>query len=189
MSDLASVLPANATGLELALEQTVRDAVSLPISIGTLWNPDTCPEEYLLWLAWALSVDFWDARWSVETKREVLRDTVKLHRIKGTLASVKQALAAAGYGDARVVEHYANELYDDSRTYDGSFNYAIADHWAEYRVFLSRPISFEQADQVREILKTVAPVRCHLKALSFEEVLNLYDNTITYDGTFPYGVA
>lgn len=189
MSDLQSVLPNNATKLEKALEQTLRSAVSLPVTFGTFWNPDTCPEEHLIWLAWALSVDFWDAKWSVEAKRAVLRDAVRLHRLKGTLGAVKRALASAGYGDARVEERFAHERYDGEHVYDGAIDYETADHWAEYRVFLSGPISFAQAAQVRDILSTIAPARCHLKELNFEEALNLYDGKITYDGTFPYGVA
>jgi len=189
MSDLVSVLPNNATALEKSLEQVARTGSAIPSVLGALWNPDTCPSQYLAYLAWALSVDFWDARWSDETKRNVLRDAVRLHRLKGTLGSVKRALQSAGYGDATVHERFSNERYDGSQTYDCSINYEPQDHWAEYRVFLARPISFEQATQVREILSSVAPARCHLKELSFEQALNIYDGTITYDGTFPYGVA
>lgn len=189
MSDLTSVLPANATELEKALELVARHGANIPSVIGQLWNPDTCPPEYLVWLAWALSVDFWDAKWSDETKRNVLRDSVQLHKVKGTLGSVKRALKSAGYGDARVVERYAHNLYDGQHLHDGSIDYQSADHWAEYRVFLTRPITIEQAAQVREILSTVAPARCHLKALDYRTAANLYDGSIFYDGTYTQGIS
>ncbi|WP_039017338.1 phage tail protein I [Halocynthiibacter namhaensis] len=187
MSD--SILPPNATRVELACERGI--AVSRPdlTPVAALMNPDTCPVHLLPWLAWALSVDFWDSGWSEETKRASIRESVSIHRVKGTLQSVRRALKAAGYGDATVVERYGYETYDGAYKYDGSITYSEPDHWAEYRVYLTRPITIEQAAQVRAILRLVAPARCHLKGLFFTEALNSYNGRITYDGSYTYGVA
>lgn len=163
--------------------------IGIETPITTLWNADTCPVAFLPWLAWALSVEIWDSGWSEDAKRGVIRESIAVHRQKGTVASVKRALAAAGYGDAVVIERYGWELHDGKHIYDGSREYNEPDHWAEYRVKLVRPISLKQAAQVREILATVAPVHCHLKALEYDEALHLYDAEITNDATFAYGVA
>ncbi|KPU83532.1 tail protein [Marinosulfonomonas sp. PRT-SC04] len=189
MLDIASLLPPNSTPAERALEQSTARIGAVPVPIATLWNPDTCPAAILPWLAWALSVDHWDSGWSEDAKRQSLRKSISIHRVKGTVASVKLALAAAGYGDATVVERFGWETHNGAYNYDGSITYSEPDHWAEYRIYLTRPITIEQADQVRKILATIVPARCHLKGLFFTEALNTYNNRIRYDGAFTHGVA
>jgi hypothetical protein len=56
-------------------------------------------------------------------------------------------------------------------------------------VTLTRPISNAQADRVRSILASVAPLRSRLKLLSYQAVANLYDAGIRHDGTFNHGAA
>ncbi|MBY6056754.1 phage tail protein I [Leisingera daeponensis] len=187
MSD--SLLPHNATEEERALEAVLREAFDLPVILRDIWNPDSCPAELLPWLAGAFSVDDWHPGWSDDAKRSAIREAFPVHKRKGTVGSVKQAVAAAGYGDAVVVERHGWGSFDGEFLFDGSRTYDEPDHWAEYRVYLTRPITVEQAAQVREILKNTAPARCHLKGLFYEQALNLYDAQITYDGQFTHGVA
>lgn len=97
MFDAPTLLPPNATKTERDLEQVIARMVQVPVPINTLWNVDACPEAMLPYLAWALSVDVWDASWPVEIKRNVLRDAVPMHRLKGTRASVERALGALGF--------------------------------------------------------------------------------------------
>jgi phage tail P2-like protein len=186
MSDL---LPSNATNSERALSLSVARLGDVPVAIGSVWSPDTCPDEMLPWLAWAMSVDDWDSGWSVETKRSVIRESIAVHRRKGTRASIQLALHSAGYGDSRVEERFGWDHYDGEFDHSGVLSYAPPDHWAEYRVYLTRPISKSQADKVREILVSVAPARSHLKGLFFTEAPNLYNQRIVHDGAFSYGVA
>ena len=187
MSD--SILPPNATQAELACERGIAATRPDLTPVAALMNPDTCPKHLLPWLAWSLSVDFWDGGWSEDTKRASIREAVGIHRVKGTLQSVRRALKAAGYGDATVVERYGHETHNATYSYDGAILYSQPDHWAEYRVYLASPITIEQAAQVRAILKLVAPARSHLKGLFFTQALNIYNNHITHDGAFTYGVA
>lgn len=189
MSDIATLLPPNATTTERALEQSTARIGVVPVAIATLWNPDTCPADLLPWLAWALSVDNWDSNWAEEDKRASIRDNIAIHRVKGTIGSIKRALLAAGYDGVEVIERFGWEIYNGAHNYDGSFTYSEPDHWAEYRIRLTRPITIEQAQQVRNILANVAPARCHLKALEYPEALHLFDNSILFDGAYAYGVA
>jgi len=189
MSDLATILPPNSGPVEYDLEQFSGRVADLAKPVSELWDVENCPVSLLPWLAWALSVDNWDSGWSETTKRATLREAVRLHRSKGTVGAVKRALAAAGYGLAEVVENFGWEKYDGAHLYDGSFQYSQPDHWAEYRVNLARPITVEQAAQVRDILSSVAPARCHLKSLDFTEALNIHAGRIRYDGQYTYGVA
>ncbi|MEX0304348.1 MAG: phage tail protein I [Leisingera sp.] len=187
MSD--SLLPHNATEEERALEAVLRGAFTLPVPLREIWDPDSCPTALLPWLAGAFSVDDWDPGWSDEAKRNAVRQAFPVHQKKGTVGAVKQAVAAAGYGTAVIVERYGWGNHDGDAVHDGGLFYDEPDHWAEYRVYLSRPITVEQAAQVREILKNTAPARCHLKGLFYDEALNLYDARITHDGLFTHGVA
>lgn len=190
MSDPASLLPPNATPQERALDLAPAAHLgAIPRPISRLWNPQTCPAALLPWLAWALSVDDWDADWPEQIRRDVIADSIGLHRVKGTLASVRRALAAAGYGAAEVVERYGWDFYDGTARHDGAITYVAPDHWAEYRIRLTRPITLEQAAQVRRILATVAPARCRLKALDYTRALNLYNARIRHDGRYSHGVA
>lgn len=74
--------------------------------LRTLWNPDTCPPELLAWLAWAFSVDEWNTGWTDAQKREFIRRSLEVHRYKGTIGAVRDALGALFF-DARVQEWFA----------------------------------------------------------------------------------
>ncbi len=184
------LLPQNASAYEQALED-VRSGVSdLPVDIRTLWDPDTCPEAFLPWFAWTLSVDFWDEGWPVHYKREIIKTAYDIHKIKGTVDSLRRILQAVGYGDATILEGLDAEFYDGAINYNGDYFYGQADiHWAMYRVYLDRPISIKQAEQVRKLLKITAPARCKLESLDYTQALNLYDGAINYDGAYTHGVA
>ena len=89
-----SLLPPNASPFERAIESVISRDV--PVPIRDVHNPDTCPESLLPWLAWGLSVDDWDANWPVEVKRQVIRESIRTHKIKGTRRSVENAVTALG---------------------------------------------------------------------------------------------
>ncbi|PTE15915.1 phage tail protein I [Pseudogemmobacter blasticus] len=186
---MTSILPPNSTATERAFETALKAVCDLPVPIADLWSPERCPAQYLPWLAWALSVDTWDTAWSEERKRAVIAESVWVHRHKGTVGAIRRALIAAGYGDAQLFEKFGVRRYDETLLHDGEVTHEVADHWAEYRVVLQRPITITQAQKVRGILAGVAPLRCHLKALDFSEVPFLYDGAILNDGTYSHGVA
>lgn len=81
-------------------ETALADAVAAQFPVAhpnrTLWNPATCPLELLPFLAWTLSVDEWDHRWPEATRRAVVAASVAMHRRKGTVGAVRQALEHVG---------------------------------------------------------------------------------------------
>lgn len=93
-----TLLPPNATKLELALEQTMAKTTDLPVIVDTLWRDDECPVELLGYLAWAMSVDDWDDNWTEAVKRKVIASSIYVHRNKGTKAGVQAALEALDLG-------------------------------------------------------------------------------------------
>ncbi len=184
-----SLLPPSRTSTEEAVDLATARIGAVPVPIEDLWRPETCPAALLPWLAWALSVDDWRSDWTEERKRTVIAASVGVHRIKGTLASVKAALVASGWGDAVIVERFGVRRYDGTTPRDGTVTRGEGDHWAEYRVTLMRPITIQQAALVRALLARVAPARCHLKALDYTQAEHLYNATVPRDGTFSRGVS
>ena len=185
----AALLPPNMTALERAAADAIGARFDAPVPIRDLWSPERCPAPLLPWLAWALSVDVWDAAWPEVTKRRAIADSLAIHRIKGSRASVERAVAAMDLGAVEIVEGNSANRYDGATLYDGSQTYGAASHWAEYRVFVAQPVSNAQAGQIRASLAATAPARSHLAALNFTEAPLLYDGAGTYDGNFNYGVA
>jgi phage tail P2-like protein len=182
-----TILPPNATATELAVEATSARIGDVPVPNATLWDADTCPAAFLPWLANALSVDDWDPDWTDETKRQVIRASVAVHQRKGTIGSIRSALASAGYGDITVIERFGWHDYDGTYLHDGTITHAPRDHWAEYRLIMARPLSPAQALRVQTILTSVAPARCHLASITFTEVDFLYNAAILHDGAQTHG--
>jgi phage tail P2-like protein len=186
---VTSVLPPNSTSTERALEAATRRVADLPVPVDLLWRPEDCPAPVLPWLAWALSVDDWQADWAEDRKRAAIAASVEIHRRKGTVWAIRRVLQVAGLGDATLIERDSDKLHDGTLTHDGTATYGLPDHWAEYKVILTRPITNAQGDRARAVLDAVAPVRCHLKALDYVEVQNLYDAAILYDDSYSHGAT
>ena len=189
-----SLLPPNATPLEKAVEQSTKrlagpDMTEAAEAIGDLWQADRVPRDLLPWLAWTLSVDEWDDAWSDNQKRDTIRESIAVHKQKGTVASVRRVLRAAGYGECDIVEGLDAQHYDGAIKYDGTYYHGQNDeHWAMYRVYVKWPVSAAQASVIRQLLDLTAPARCRLEGLHYG-IPHPYDGTIKYDGTFTHGVA
>ena len=91
-----NLLPPNQTALEAGLSEVQARLNELPVTVRQLWDAERCPEACLPWLAWALSVDAWDTYWPVHVKRQVVLASANVHRHKGTVAALKQALGSFG---------------------------------------------------------------------------------------------
>lgn len=186
---VASILPATATDFERSVDLASARIQTFPDLIRPIWDAETCPPELLPWLAWAFSVDDWSSSWSDETKREVIRQSVSIHRRKGTVGAIKDAIRAAGLGNAVLRERGGAVYLDGARDLDGSWTLSPGWEWAEYGVTMDRPITNAQAEIVRQIIASVAPLRCHLKELNFTEAAKLLDGTWRLNGEYNLGVA
>lgn len=185
----ATLLPPNATALERAVEMTAAPLGEIPVPIATLWDPYACPAAMLPWLAWADSVDNWDSAWSERTKREVIAASYDVHRHKGSLWSIKEAIRAAGFETPTVIERLGRRTYDGATAHDGMAFYGWEQAWALYRVILNRPIRNDQVGTVRAILESTAPARAELLSLDYQTVANLYDGRSSHDGAYNHGSA
>lgn len=87
-----SLLPPNVSALETELEETAARLSDVPVPLRALWDPQTCPAELLPWLAWGVSIDFWDGNWTVAEKRAAIAGAIEDQRRKGTRASLREVL-------------------------------------------------------------------------------------------------
>ena len=88
-----SLLPPNAFPLERALEAGTARLADIDAPIAPLWDPATIPLKDLPFLAWAFSVDSWNPNWTEAVKRQAVAESIALHRVKGTRATVDMILA------------------------------------------------------------------------------------------------
>lgn len=182
---MSSLLPSNASTLELALEAVMKSDMDSPIR--DLWNPFKCPVELLWVLAITFQVDEWDDVWSEATKRIMLVEAYRVHCIKGTPESIRRILRNAGYDEIEIKEGLGNLTYDGAGEYNGHNYYGWDDAWPMYRIYLKRAISLAQAKQVKRIINATAPLHCILMGVHFINAKFLYDGNITYDGSYSFG--
>ena len=101
---MTSLLPPNSTDLERKLAEAGKDAFDLP-SIRIIKDIDQVPSQFLPFIAWQKSVDYWDENWQEELKRKVIKESRALHRLKGTPAAIKRALEPFGY-EVKLIEWF-----------------------------------------------------------------------------------
>ena len=92
-----------------AIAMSVDDAVRKVYEASkllTTWDKlEELPEPVLDRLAYELDVEWYDYGASIETKRQLLRDSDYVHAHKGTVAAVERVIAAY-FGDQRVLEWF-----------------------------------------------------------------------------------
>ncbi|RAI01099.1 phage tail protein I [Acuticoccus sediminis] len=91
-----NMLPINQTELEGALAETGAPLSAIPVPLHLARDPARIPEHLLPYLAWEMSIDIWDDDWSIERKRWVVANAIRLHRLKGTLKGIKAHVALVG---------------------------------------------------------------------------------------------
>lgn len=91
---VSDLLPSNATAQERALAELSLRIDALPAPLRDIWDEDICPANRLPWLASAFSVDEWNSGWSEGQQRAFIKSSVTVHRRKGTIGAVRDALAA-----------------------------------------------------------------------------------------------
>lgn len=111
-----SLLPANASVLERALEAVDAAVERMPMQHGLLKNPPSCPERFLPWLAWELSLDTWDSDWSTHIKRQRIASAIPIQRHKGTARSVQAVIESFG-GSVVIQEWWQQEPRGNPHTF------------------------------------------------------------------------
>lgn len=97
------LLPPNRTSFETAADLTGARIDDLPVDLPKLVRPSEIPLPHLPWLAWALSVDLWDATWPEDKRRALTAHALPMHARKGTAASIAEHIRIIGAEPRRFI--------------------------------------------------------------------------------------
>lgn len=151
MSNVATLLPPNATRLERAVEQVNAGLGTVPMAHQHLWNPWLCLPKFLPYLAWSVSVDTWSSGWPEHIKRAQIASAFTIQRHKGTAQSIADVVASFG-GQVAIVEWWQTEPKGKPHTF-------------ELQLTLSGqngiPVTAEYVNQVIAAVNRAKPVRSH----------------------------
>ena len=92
-----SLLPKSVSVLERRLAEVCSDMADLSVPLRDLWNPSSCPVNFLPYLAWAFSVDRWDESWEESVKRKIVEDAFYIHQHKGTTRAIRRVVEPFGF--------------------------------------------------------------------------------------------
>ena len=92
-----NLLPPNTTHLEKKITEVSATAFNLNGDLSSLIRIDDAPSDYLSILAWQFSVDRWQDDWPDEIKRAQIKNSIKVHRHKGTNYALRQIVESFGY--------------------------------------------------------------------------------------------
>lgn len=93
---MSSLLPPNATRTEVAAAETTSRLSMVPVPFAAALDPMRAPEDMLPWLAWWFSVDTWGSDWPIYVRRRTVQQSLKIHRRKGTVGALLDAIDAIG---------------------------------------------------------------------------------------------
>ena len=100
-------------------------------------------------------------------KRALIKKGIELHRYKGTVWSIKEALKTVGFPDATITEHVT--------------------HWAGFTIQLNAGnaiVSLQQLENATEMVNSYKNVRSHLMGFEFKNVFSddLFLSEDSFDG-------
>jgi phage tail P2-like protein len=182
---VSNLLPPNANLQEHALDDVLERLGTLPVDIVKTWHAQTCPADLLPWLAWALSIDEWDATWSITQQRAMIAASYQVHSHKGTPYAIKLALMALGYDNVHIMEGEWR-FHNGTITHNGTYKHGGDSYWPLFDVILN---IFESPDadmitKIRDRIERYKNARSQLRNLIFT---NLFHNgAVVHDGTYTH---
>ena len=149
---MKSLLPPNSTQLERSLTEIGQDAFDLS-SIRIIKDINLVPQQFLPFIAYQKSVDYWDDNWQGSLKRKVIKASKEQHKIKGTAAAIRRALEPFGY-EVKLIEWFnaSPELPP------GTFNLELD--------LIGKPLSQEVFNEVNRLVSDAKSAARHLGNLT-----------------------
>lgn len=147
---MSSLLPPNATPQEVAVAKTMARVSAVPAPFDSALDPMRAPEAMLPWLAWSFSVDTWGPDWPVYVRRMTVKRSLAIHRRKGTVGAMLDAIEAIGV-PARVEEWHQRVPQADPFT---------------FRVLIDSMVTPFRKEDLQRLLETVEAtknLRSHLQ--------------------------
>lgn len=154
------------------LDKILQEATARIADLALLSRINVLDGPILDHLAWQFHVDSWPAGLSLESKRATVLNAIRIHRRKGSVWAVREALRNLGYADAILTEGLPSLAHDGTAIHDGSESYSSGDMWALFSVALdlgeSMGVSSQDTAEIVTTLLAAAPVRCHLKDVAYQ---------------------
>ena len=91
--------------------------------------------------------------------------------------------------DAELIERADCIRRNGSARRDGRHRRFGQDGWATFRIILHRPVTIDQAQQIKRLLLSVGRNCVHLVALDFSRATLMYDGTARHSGAYTHGVV
>lgn len=150
---------------ELLMQQRL-DALTLDSLLVYMINSvEASALESLAWQFDLLGVKGWKLADTEQKKRALIKSAIELHRYKGTVWAVKEALRTLGFPNATITEHVG--------------------HWAKFSIQLnagSQVVTEEQQAEIVAFVNEYKNVRSHLAGVVFEIIFD--DEVILEDSSF-----
>lgn len=153
---------------------------------------DVTPAEYLDLLAEKWSVtgyDGWLLAESEDAKRNLIKRAVELHRHKGTPWAIKEIMMQLGFGEVDLIERLSGQKRDGSIKRNALHFHGSKSKWAHYRIVLKKPITLDQAEMIKKVLRQYAPARCVLESLDYQQAAHRHNGKIKRNGQFTRGMV
>jgi phage tail P2-like protein len=185
---MPKLLPPNATPLEVRTASALAAVDEIPIPIRDYWNPDKCPPALLPYLAAEVSVDGWELAESDDARRALIKGAIPLHQKRGTPWAIREVIRRLGFGEVDLIEGRNVRRRDGTARYNGDWVHGRANgEWAQYIVRLYRPITLDQAENLKAVLERYAPKRSELYRLDYTQAPLRHNGVGRYDGQFTRG--
>lgn len=172
-STTGTVLPSNATPLELALDKAegarlwgtqpdVNGTPGLHRQVPLMWDAQNAPLSMLPLLAWAFRLDFFDTAWPERFQREMVANARRINELRGTVAGIKLTLKLLGHPTAQVIENPGVRRRGDGSERNAVIRRANAGDWATFSIVLENPITDRQYQILLQAVDRVKRACCHL---------------------------
>jgi len=154
---------------------------------------ETVQETLLVHLAeqfHVMGIEGWNLAETPEQKRRLIKESIAMHRLKGTPAALHALVERLGFGRIQIIEGIGKLHYDGAHTFNGNMVHGDPNAWPIYRVILlDRALTNDQAALLRQALAEYAPARCLLAALDYQSVPIRYNARAAFDGQYNHGSA
>ena len=153
---------------------------------------DLVAPEHLPLLAESSSVWGADGYWLAESddaRRKLIKGAYELHRFKGTPWSLKEIIRRLGFGKVTLIEGLGRKRHDGEITRNAIYYRGVGSYWAQYKIIMTKPITNDQAQLLRQTLRRFEPARCVLTDLDYIEAAIRHNKKAVRDGKFNRGTA
>ena len=151
---MTSILPNNATPLELSLEAIFQHNIFGDFHpIRDAWDPDRVPLRLIPYLGRNLGLAI-DENLTEAQQRMLLKCAWNLHQYGGTQHVILEIIQALGYAGVSIEENAIDQTTGIR-------------HWANYKLIFNQPIALVDARAIFALIKDLTPVRCWLVGADF----------------------